>query len=106
MSNTAPIPHDKTDLAVATAMAGEMLGLRVIFMDGGSGAQIPVASDMIRGVHEAVKLPLIVGGGLRTPDDADQAYRAGADVIVVGNAIEEEPDKLRDIIAVRDQINT
>ena len=92
MSNSFPIPNDKKDIAACTAMAGEMLGLRLIFMDAGSGAKIPVPADMIRFVKDSIGIPLIVGGGLRTPEDARLALQAGADVIVVGNRFEENPE--------------
>jgi phosphoglycerol geranylgeranyltransferase len=92
MSNSFPIPNDKKDIAACTAMAGEMLGLRLIFMDAGSGAKKPVPSDMIRFVKDSIGVPLIVGGGLRSPEMAKESVQAGADVIVVGNRFEEEPE--------------
>ncbi|UBM62387.1 geranylgeranylglyceryl/heptaprenylglyceryl phosphate synthase [Candidatus Sulfidibacterium hydrothermale] len=92
MSNSFPIPNDKKDIAACTAMAGEMLGLRLIFMDAGSGAKIPVPLDMIRFVKDSIGVPLLVGGGLRTPEDVRQTLRAGADIVVVGNRFEENPE--------------
>jgi phosphoglycerol geranylgeranyltransferase len=92
MSNTRPIPSNKEDIAICTAMAGEMLGLRLVFMDAGSGAPNPVSEDIIESVSNAISIPLIVGGGIRTPEKAHANARAGADVIVVGNAIEKDPD--------------
>ena len=97
MSNTQPIPYDKTDIAVATALAGEMLGHRVIYLDAGSGAPQPVPAAMISAVRQAVKAPLIVGGGIRSFDAAYATLEAGADVIVVGNAAESNPTVLNDI---------
>ncbi len=97
MSNTKPIPAVKDDIAVCTAMAGEMLGLKLIFMDAGSGAVNPVSERMIEAVSGAVQVPLIVGGGIRTPEKAAANVVAGADVIVVGNAIEKEPSLLLEI---------
>jgi len=91
MSNSFPIPNDKKDIAACTAMAGEMLGLRLIFMDAGSGAKTPVPSDMIRFVKDSISIPLIVGGGLRSPEMAKESLQAGADIIVVGNRLEENP---------------
>ena len=91
ISNTNPIPADKFDIAACTAMAGEMLGLKSIYMDAGSGARTPVSYEMISAVRSVVELPLIVGGGIRTPEQAEQTVRAGADVIVVGNAFEKDP---------------
>jgi len=91
ISNTQPIPHDKNDIAMCTAMAGEMLGLKIIFLDAGSGAFNPVSSKMINTVAQAVNIPLIVGGGIKTPEKALENCKAGADLIVVGNAIEKHP---------------
>jgi len=91
MSNTVPIPANKDDIAVCTAMAGEMLGLKTIYMDAGSGAQTPVSESMIRKVRENINVPLIIGGGIRTPQEAASRCKAGADIIVVGNAIEQKP---------------
>lgn len=90
MSNTHPIPHHKNDIAACTALAGEMLGLKLIYMDAGSGAQMPVSADMIRAVRSEVAVPLIIGGGIKTPAQAITALQAGADIIVVGNAIEKD----------------
>jgi len=92
ISNTHPIPANKPDVAACTALAGEQLGLKIIYLDGGSGALNPVSPDMIRAVRNAVSLPIIVGGGIRSPEQAEAACRAGADVIVVGNAIEEDAE--------------
>ena len=92
MSNTLPIPFDKTDIAVCTAMAGEMLGLQTIFMDAGSGAIHTIPMEMVRAVRQEVSVPLIVGGGIRTPEAALEIWDAGADIVVVGNAAETHPD--------------
>ena len=88
MSNTTPIPHDKDDIAMCTALAGEMLGLKLIYMDAGSGATTPISADMISKVKHTIEVPLIVGGGINTPEKAATAAKAGADIIVVGNALE------------------
>lgn len=90
MSNTMPIPHDKADIAMCTAMAGELLGLQLIYMDAGSGAERTISTEMISAVAGAVDTPLIVGGGIRTAQQAEAVLKAGADVIVVGNAFEED----------------
>ena len=97
MSNSQPIPADKTDIAVCTAMAGEMLGLRVIYLDAGSGAINPVSELMIREVKNNISAPLIVGGGIDSPEKAIKACKAGADIIVVGNAIEKNPEMIYSI---------
>lgn len=92
MSNTAPIPPDKYSIAASTAMAGEMLGLKLIFIDAGSGAREAITPKMIQQVKRAVKVPLIVGGGINSVARAKAAMEAGADVIVIGNAAEKNPN--------------
>lgn len=94
ISNSAPIPHDKDEIACSTALAGEMLGLRLIYLDCGSGALKPVSGSMIRSVKKTISIPLIVGGGIKTAAQVKNAWNAGADVVVVGNAIEAEPSLL------------
>jgi len=90
MSNTTPIPHDKDDIAVCTAIAGEMLGLKMIYMDGGSGAINTVSEKMIISVAKNINVPLIIGGGINSAKQAKEKCKAGADIIVVGNAIEKD----------------
>lgn len=97
ISNTTPIPDDKYSLAACTAMAGEMLGLQVIYLDAGSGAESTISAKMISSVRKAVKTPLIVGGGINTCRKAVDALEAGADMIVIGNALEKKPDLLTEI---------
>jgi len=89
MSNSIPIPSDKADIAMCTAMAGEMLGLKMIYMDAGSGAGRTIPEVMIKKVRNSISLPLIIGGGIRTAEQAISCFDSGADMIVVGNAIEE-----------------
>lgn len=90
MSNTTPIPNDKDDVSACTAMAGEMLGLKIIFMDGGSGAKKPISTNMIKSVSNVINTPLIIGGGIDSAKKASANCKAGADIIVVGNAIEKD----------------
>jgi len=97
MSGTAPIPSDKDDIAVCTAMAGEMLGLKMIYMDAGSGAKNCVPAQMIKKVSAATETPLIIGGGINTAEKALKACKAGADIIVVGNALEKDSSLLKKI---------
>ncbi len=97
MSNTTPIPSDKDTVAGCTAMAGEMLGLKLIFMDGGSGAQKPISEKMIKTVRESVDIPLIIGGGINSGKKAISNCNAGADIIVVGNAIEKDKNIISEI---------
>jgi phosphoglycerol geranylgeranyltransferase len=92
ISNTTPLPYDKPAIAAATAMAGEMLGLKLMYLDGGSGAMQPVHTEMIATVKKAVSCPLIVGGGINSTTKALAALSAGADVIVVGTGIESNPE--------------
>jgi phosphoglycerol geranylgeranyltransferase len=101
ISQTFPLPWNKPEIAVATALAGEMLGLRCLYLDGGSGADKPVGTEMIRSVREAVSVPLIIGGGIRTEEQAQSAWNAGADLIVIGTAFETEPELLFSIAAQR-----
>jgi phosphoglycerol geranylgeranyltransferase len=105
MSNTRPIPAGKTDVAVATAMAGEMLGMKAVYLEAGSGAAHPVGLDMIRAIRRKISLPLIVGGGISSAETAEQVYRAGADMIVVGTAVEQHPERLLAFCRVRDTFN-
>jgi putative glycerol-1-phosphate prenyltransferase len=97
MSNSIPIPSDKPEIAACTALAGEMLGLKLIYMDAGSGALEPVSEAMIKAVREQVNIPIIVGGGITTPEKAYLACMAGCDVVVVGNAVEKNPSLIAEI---------
>jgi phosphoglycerol geranylgeranyltransferase len=97
ISNTKPIPSDKSDIALCTAIAGEMLGLKTIYLEAGSGATRPVTNDMIEKVSSGVNIPVIVGGGIRTPEKAINNLDSGADMLVVGNAIEKNPALIDEI---------
>lgn len=97
MSNTTPIPYDKNDIAAATALAGQMLGHKLIYMDAGSGAKEPIRAEMIQRVKKSIDIPLIVGGGIRDFDSAYTALESGADVLVVGNATETNPQVIKEI---------
>jgi putative glycerol-1-phosphate prenyltransferase len=99
ISNAAPIPSDKNEIAVCTAMAGEMLGMKLIYMDAGSGAKKPIPESMIEAVAQHIEIPLIIGGGITHPEKAYRNCKAGADVVVVGNAIEKDPSLIKDIAA-------
>ncbi|TVR37191.1 MAG: geranylgeranylglyceryl/heptaprenylglyceryl phosphate synthase [Cryomorphaceae bacterium] len=98
VSNTAPIPHNKPEIAATTAMAGEMLGQRLIYLDGGSGAEHAVTAAMIAAVKAQVSVPLVVGGGISTPEELLARYEAGADMAVVGTAAEKDPFIIRDMV--------
>ena len=99
ISNAAPIPADKNEIAMCTAMAGEMLGMKLIYMDAGSGAQRAITESMIQKVASCIEVPLIIGGGIIEPEKAYLNCKAGADVIVVGNAIEKDPNLIKEMAA-------
>lgn len=105
MSQTMPIPHDKNDIAAATALAGEMLGMKLFYLDAGSGARYTVSNDMVKKVRSAVDSPIIVGGGIKTPEKVITLCEAGADVIVVGNSVEENPELLFSLAAAAHSSN-
>ncbi len=99
ISNATPIPADKNEIAMCTAMAGEMLGMKLIYMDAGSGAKRAITETMIEKVSAHIESPLIIGGGIIEPEKAYKNCKAGADVIVVGNAIEKEPSLIKEMAA-------
>ena len=99
ISNASPIPADKNEIALCTAMAGEMLGMKLIYMDAGSGARHPIREEMIASVASHIEVPLVVGGGIRDPEKAYRNCKAGADIIVVGNAIEKDATLIREMSA-------
>jgi putative glycerol-1-phosphate prenyltransferase len=105
MSNTSPIPNEKYDIAACTAMAGEMLGLRLIYLDAGSGAHHPVSKRMIREVRRAVDVPLIVGGGINSVEKAYDAYMSGAELIVIGNGAEDNTELIREVARLTKTLN-
>lgn len=104
ISNTNPIPSNKPAIAACTAMAGEMIGMKLIYLDGGSGADQPVPGPVINKVHNAVNTPLIVGGGIRTPMAAENAWLSGADMVIVGNGIEDNFQLLENIAQRRQKV--
>jgi putative glycerol-1-phosphate prenyltransferase len=99
ISNAAPIPSNKHEIAMCTAMAGEMLGMKLIYMDAGSGAQTPITEAMISAVAGSINIPLIVGGGITDPEKAYLNCKAGANMIVIGNAIEKDPSLIKEMSA-------
>jgi len=99
ISNASPIPSDKNEIAMCTAMAGEMLGMKLIYMDAGSGAKKPIEEAMIAKVASHIEVPLIVGGGITNAEKVYINCKAGADIIVVGNAIEKDLSLIKDISA-------
>lgn len=104
ISQTFPIPTKKTDIALATAMAADMIGFSCIFIDAGSGAKKEIPAEAIHTISTHINKPLLVGGGINTPEKVKQAYINGADVVVVGNAIEKDPELLKDLVFARDKL--
>ena len=92
MSGSLPLPREKNDIAVAHALAGYYLGMKLIYMDAGSGAKMSIPEAMITAVKENVPLPMILGGGINTPDEAALKAAAGADFVVTGNILEKNSD--------------
>jgi phosphoglycerol geranylgeranyltransferase len=106
ISNAAPIPADKNEIAMCTAMAGEMLGMKLVFMDAGSGAKRPITEAMIEKVAQIIEVPLVIGGGITDPEKAYRNCKAGADVIVIGNAIEKDASLIREMSAAIHSVPT
>jgi geranylgeranylglyceryl phosphate synthase family protein len=102
MSQTEAIPCEKTDIVVATALAGEMLGMKLIYLEAGSGAMKPVPVNIIKSVRQNITIPIAAGGGLKTKEDIKEAFNAGADLIILGNGVEKNPQLLIDACKVRD----
>ena len=105
MSQSVPLPNDKPDLAVATALAGYFLGMQYFYLEAGSGAINPVSAELIRAVRSRVPCPLIVGGGIDTVDKAKAAWKAGADLVVIGNAAQKNPDFLAEVLHIAEVNN-
>jgi phosphoglycerol geranylgeranyltransferase len=95
MSHTQPIPHDKNDIAICTAQAGELIGMKTIYLDAGSGAETSVPIDMVKEVSACVELPIIVGGGIRSMKLAEAYWNAGANLVVIGNAFESSENDVQ-----------
>jgi len=104
ISQTQAIPSDKPDIAVATALAGEMLGLGMIYLEAGSGAAKPVPANIVKAVRENVSIPIAVGGGIKNKKEIEEIFGAGADAIILGNGCEKNPELLRDACRVRDKL--
>lgn len=100
MSHTLPIPADKPEIAACTALAGQMLGMKCIYMDAGSGALSPISENMISQVRDKIQTPIIVGGGIKDAKTAQQMYQAGATAIVIGNAVESNPKLIIEIHSI------
>ena len=96
-----PLSQKKIDSVVSTAVAGQLLGKQLIYLEAGSGAQIPVSTDIISAVRAKLQVPLIVGGGICTPEAMMQAFEAGADIVVIGNHFEQHPDEIDDFVRIK-----
>jgi len=105
MSDTRPIPANKPDIAACTAMAAEQLGMRSVYLEAGSGAKTPVPASLVAAVRKEISIPIWVGGGIRTPESAVAACIAGADIVVVGTAIEENHGLIAPIADAIHQLN-
>ena len=101
ISNTQPIPANKPEIAACTALAGEQLGLQFIYLEAGSGAQNAVSQETIKAVRKMIKIPLIVGGGIRSAEQIETAFKAGADIVVIGTAIENDVEFLNKIKSIK-----
>jgi phosphoglycerol geranylgeranyltransferase len=106
VSDTNPIPHSNAEIAANTALAGEYLGLKLTYIDGGSGAKKCISKAMISKTREALNGPLIIGGGIRTIEAAKEIYKAGADVIIVGNGAEENRNLVKEIAQMKTTFNS
>ncbi len=102
VTQTRPISRTDTEATVATAVAAQLMGKALVYLEAGSGAIAPVPPDIIRAVRSHLQIPLIVGGGIRTPEQMQAAYRAGADIVVIGNHFESHPEQLSLFCQARD----
>lgn len=103
VSNSVPIPQNDVEKIVSTAVAGQLLGKRLIYLEAGSGAKTSVSADVIRAVHKHIDVPLIVGGGICTPEAMLQAFEAGADIVVIGNHFEQHPDEIDQFLRIKQE---
>ncbi len=106
ISQTEAIPCDKPEIAVATAIAGEMLGMSMIYLEAGSGAARPVPTALIKDVRKNISIPLAVGGGIKQEKQVGEIFSAGANLIILGNGCEKNPDLLAEACAVRNAYRT
>jgi len=106
VSDTNPIPHDNAEIAANTALAGEYLGLKLTYIDGGSGAKKCISTAMVTKTKNTLNGPLIIGGGIRTPQAAQEIYKAGADIIIVGNGAEQNRNLITEIAEMKETFNS
>jgi phosphoglycerol geranylgeranyltransferase len=104
ISQTEAIPYDKPEIVIATALAGEMLGLSMIYLEAGSGSPNTIPEEIISAVRNNVSIPIAVGGGIKLPGEVSNAFNAGADLIILGNGCEKNPGLLADACKIRDNL--
>lgn len=97
MSHSQPIPPNKPEIALCTAWAGELQGKHLIYLDAGSGAKVPIPEEMIQMVSSHIDIPLLTGGGIQSPEKVYRNCKAGANLVIVGNAIERDPLLIKDM---------
>lgn len=100
-TNTQSVPQTDISTIVQTAVAGQLLGKQLIYLEAGSGAKTPVSSEIIHAVRKQLQVPLIVGGGICTPETMIRAFDAGADIVVIGNHFEQHPDEIGDFVRIK-----
>ena len=98
VTKTKPISRSDETLICNTAKASEILGFKCVYLEAGSGAEIPISQKIIEKVKSNVNLPLIVGGGIKTKQQIDEAHRSGADIVVIGNALEASPELINTLV--------
>ena len=101
VTGTKPLKPSNLQTIIDTCIAAELMGKKAIYLEAGSGAQIPVSPDIIREVRKNTSIPLIVGGGIRTPEAMNAAYSAGADIVVIGNHFESHPEDLNSFLTAK-----
>lgn len=101
MSNTRPIPQDKPDILISTALAGEQLGMKLIYLEAGSGSNGTVSPEVISRIRSEISVPLMTGGGIKSANDIRNLYKAGARAVVVGTAVEQDYTVLRELALVK-----
>lgn len=98
-----PIPQSNIREIVSTAIAGQLLGKQLIYLEAGSGAKTPISAEIIHAVRAQLSVPLIVGGGITTPEAMLHAFEAGADVVVIGNHFEQNPDEIDEFVRIKQE---
>lgn len=105
ISQTEAIPSDKIEIAVATALAGEMMGQQLIYLEAGSGATNTVPLNLIKAVRDSITIPLAIGGGIKNKNEVEKIFKAGADLIILGNGCEKNPELLTEACRIRDKFS-